>query len=82
MSQLNYTREISAECLGRVEKQRVDETEELHHSFVLSQVLMSLQQEHVLLAIDACKQQSDTNTYSWPLMPANNSRIQTRTPGH
>lgn len=36
-----------------VSQQRVDEPEQLHHAFVLAEVLVSLEQEAVLLAVGA-----------------------------
>ena len=45
--------EVSLKGLGVVAKEGVDEAKELHHPLVLPQVLVTLQQEHVVTAIAA-----------------------------
>ena len=49
--EISALREVSTECLGMVEEERVDESEQLHDPFILPEVFMALQQKHVLLAI-------------------------------
>lgn len=38
-----------------ISQQSVDQTKQLHDSFILSQILVALQQEHELMAITSCK---------------------------
>ena len=54
-------RQITTESLGVCEKKRVDETEQLHGAFVLTQVLVTLQQELVLLAVTSCENTTTQN---------------------
>ena len=46
--------EVSLEGLGVVAKESVDQSKQLHHSFVLSQVLVTFQQEHIVPTIATC----------------------------
>ena len=45
--------QVAPERLRVVEEERVDEAEELHDALVLPQVLVALEQEHVLAAVAA-----------------------------
>lgn len=47
--------EVLAQGRGVVGEQRVNQTEQLHDSLVLPQVLVALQQEHELVAVAACR---------------------------
>ena len=46
--------EVSLEGLGVVAKQRVNESKQLHDPLVLSEVLVTLQQEHEVTTITTC----------------------------
>ena len=45
--------EVSPESVRVIDEQRVDQAEQLHDALVLPQVLVALEQEHVLLAVGA-----------------------------
>ena len=51
---MRLLREISSKRFRVVEEKRVNEAKELHDSFVLSQILVALQQELILLAVITC----------------------------
>ena len=46
--------EVSFEGLLVGSQQRIDELKQLHHSLVLTEVLVTFEEEHVLAAITAC----------------------------
>ena len=46
--------EVSLEGLLVGSQQRIDELKQLHHSLVLTEVLVTFEEEHVLAAITAC----------------------------
>ena len=46
--------EVSFEGLLVGSQQRIDELKQLHHSLVLTEVLVTFEEEHVLTAITAC----------------------------
>ncbi len=46
-------RQVATERLRIVDQECVDQTEELHDAFILPQVFMALEQEHVLFAVAA-----------------------------
>ena len=46
--------EVSLKGLGVVAKESVDQSKQLHHSFVLSQILVTFQQEHIVPTIATC----------------------------
>lgn len=48
---MDSLREISTKCIRMRHEKGVDETEELHDTFILASILMTLQQEDVRLAI-------------------------------
>lgn len=49
----NLNSQIATKRLGIVNEKRVDQTEKLHDTLILAQVLVPFEQEHVLLAIAA-----------------------------
>ena len=46
--------EVSLEGLRVIGKKGVDQSEQLHHPLVLTQVLVTLQEEHEVLSIAPC----------------------------
>lgn len=50
-------RQVPSESVGIVEQQCIGESKELHDSFILSKIFMSLQQEHVVFTVGASNAQ-------------------------
>lgn len=61
---------MTFECLWVIQQQCIDKAEQLHHTFILSQIFMSFQQIHIVLSIAA-----NHSELSRPLLRGDHSQI-------